>query len=109
LQLERAIKYIEDHFIERIQVNHIANVAGVSTSHLHLLFKKHIHSSPIQYLLKLRLNKAHELLTNTRLSVKQVCFEAGFTDLKNFCSYFKSQNNLTPTQYRLLQQQKIKN
>jgi AraC-like DNA-binding protein len=102
LQVTRAITYIEKNFIDGIRINDIANTAGVSTSHLHLLFRRYIHASPIQYLLKLRINKAQELLTNSTLSVKQICFETGFSDFKNFCSYFKRQNNLTPTQYRLL-------
>ncbi|NOY75903.1 MAG: helix-turn-helix transcriptional regulator [Kiritimatiellaeota bacterium] len=80
----------------------IAVNAGVSMSHLHLLFRKHCGTSPIQYMLKLRLEEARELLAITNLSVKEICAAVGFNDMKNFSAAFKRRNKLTPTQYRRL-------
>lgn len=100
--VEKAVQYIQNHFTDDILINDIAHVAGVSSSHLHLLFKHHMQTSPIQFLLQLRLSRAQELLSGTSLPVKQICYQSGFSDLKNFCTYFKRQNNLTPTQYRSL-------
>ncbi len=105
--LQKAISHIDKRFAEKINIDDIAVAAGVSTSYLHCLFKKHFDTSPVQYLLKLRLSKAAELLLNTSDSVKQICFAVGFADMKNFCSYFKRHYRLTPTQYRNLHPQNI--
>ena len=102
LPVEKAVQFLEAHFTEDIKIPEIAYAAGVSSSHLHLLFRDHLQTSPIQFLLQLRLNNAQKLLSNSSLPVKQICFDSGFSDLKNFCSFFKRKNNLTPTQYRSL-------
>lgn len=95
-----AAAFIEEHFQEDISVADIADSAGVSASHLHLLFRTHLHISPFQLVLKHRLLKAQELLLSTNASVKEICFQTGFSDLKNFCTFFKQNNGKTPTQYR---------
>lgn len=101
-QLRHALEFIEDSFTRDLDMSEIAGVAGVSMSHLHLLFRKHCGTSPIQYILQLRLEDARELLANTNLSVKEICAAVGFNDMKNFCTAFKRRNKLTPTQYRHL-------
>lgn len=99
-RLERAIAHIDAHFDGDLAIADIAKAAGLSEPHLHLLFRSALGTSPIQMVIRRRLNRALELLSSTSLPVKEVCFEAGFSDLNNFCKYFKAHTGLTPSRYR---------
>jgi AraC-like DNA-binding protein len=98
--LERALKFIEASFTGKINIDDTAAAAGVSAPHLHLLFRKHLGAPPMKYVMSLRLRRAAELLASPDMSVKECCFAAGFSDLQNFCSYFKRANGVTPGGYR---------
>lgn len=100
--IDRAMKYIEQHYIEPISIADIATAAGVSSSHLHMQFREYMQNSPLQYVLKKRLAYAQELLSSSSLSIKEICHAVGFSDIKNFCSYFKRNCQMTPGQYRHL-------
>jgi AraC-like DNA-binding protein len=97
--LAKAMSYITENFRENISINDIAENSGVSASHLHMLFRQHIHSSPMQFVIRQRILLACELLNNHTMSVKEVCFKSGFSDVKYFISRFKAQTALTPGQY----------
>lgn len=51
---------------------------------------------PLEYLNQIRINKAVELLRNTELSVKEVCFECGFKSSQYFSRIFKKQMKVSP-------------
>ncbi len=102
--VEAALDFIERNCASRIGVREIAAAAGVSESHLHGLFAKHLGVGPFQQLLKARLERARALLAESNLTVKEVCAEIGFSELRNFCAYFKRSMGLTPGAYRRLAQ-----
>lgn len=79
----------------------VARRCGVDRSHLFRLFKQHLQLSPQQYLIRLRLNKAEELLQTTSLSVSEVAFSCGFNDLCHFSRLFKRRFGVPPSARRL--------
>jgi len=100
--LEQALRYARGHYAEPVTVADIAAACDCSISHLHALFQHHLGVSPFQYILKRRLDRACRLLAETSLSIKEVCEDCGFSDIKNFCAYFKRNHRLTPSEYRRL-------
>ncbi|MHC4870606.1 MAG: helix-turn-helix domain-containing protein [Planctomycetota bacterium] len=70
------------------------------------LFKKHTGTSPRQYLINLRINRARVLLRDINLNINSVAVKSGFTDFNYFCRLFKSHLGLTPREYR--NEQRIK-
>ncbi len=94
-----ALELIEKRFAEPIEVAELAAAAGTSASHLHLLFRRHLDSSPIQRLIARRLQAAQSLLGAGSMSVKEVCFASGFRDFPYFCALFKRRTGMTPTNY----------
>ncbi|MBA3334872.1 MAG: helix-turn-helix domain-containing protein [Acidobacteria bacterium] len=58
-------------------VKQMACSVNLSVPHLEQLFRREVGASPVQYLRNLRLEKTRELLENTFLRVKEICFEAG--------------------------------
>lgn len=99
--MKRVADWIEDHFAEKVDLQQLAEIAGMSIPHLHSLFKKFAAQSPYQYIQARRLQEAKILLASTRFSVKEIAVKAGFRDIGNFCRTFKQHNGVSAQAYRL--------
>ena len=102
--MDRKIYYLKKLIVSNLQTKYtikgLAELIGLSTSHLQERFKAALGTTPMEYLLNLRLEKAKELLeTNIESNIKRICYEVGFNDQQNFSRYFKRKYGLTPTQY----------
>lgn len=78
--LKKAIAYIRLNYQENININNVAEHTGVSERYLRGLFAQHLNLSPLDYLNQIRINKAVELLRNTEMSVKEVCYQLLLSD-----------------------------
>ena len=99
--VERAITYINEHFSEEISVDLLANMFGLSTYYFIRVFKQDTGYTPHDYIVSRRMASARYLLKYTQLSVKEICFNTGFSSESVFCNAFKKQHGLTPQNYRL--------
>lgn len=94
--LKKAISFIRLNYPSDITVTEVARQAGVGERHLRNLFSRHLDLSPLDYLNQIRINKSIELLRNTELSVKEICFQCGFKSPQYFSRVFKQQTGITP-------------
>lgn len=94
--LKKAITYIHLNYHSNIQIKLVAEHSGISERHLRSLFSQHMNLSPLDYLNQIRLNKAVELLRNTEMSIKEVCFQCGFQSPQYFSRIFKQQMGVSP-------------
>lgn len=94
--LKKAISFIRLNYPSDITVSEVAKQAGVGERHLRNLFSRHLDLSPLDYLNQIRINKSIELLRNTELSVKEICFQCGFKSPQYFSRVFKQQTGITP-------------
>ena len=94
--MKRAISFIRTHYKNDISIGLVAEEAGIGERYLRNLFSKYLEMSPLEYLNQIRINKAVELLRNTELSVKEVCFECGFKSPQYFSRIFKQQMKVSP-------------
>ena len=101
---ERIITYINENFAQDVSIPELAEQAGLSQYHFIRTFKKETGFTPHEYLVNTRLATARYLLKNTRLPVKDICFNTGFSCESVFCSAFKKHQGMTPAQYRALEQ-----
>ena len=93
--------YIAENLHEKHSAGHLAEKVYLSTSHFITLFKKEIGSSPIRYILNLRLDTAQKLLDEENfLSIKEIGLKVGFNDQSHFIQEFKSKFGITPKLYR---------
>ena len=83
-----------------LQVSLMAQSMNLSASRCHYLFKKNIGVTPIQYVRKIRLDKARVLLETTFLSVKQIMHVVGINDGSHFGRAFKVAYGLSPAMHR---------
>ncbi|MBC6129357.1 AraC family transcriptional regulator [Listeria booriae] len=84
----------------KLSIADIAETIQIERSYLFKLFKKYITTSPQQYLILFRLNKATELLRKTNLSIEEIAFLTGFSGYSHFSKTFQSKKNIPPTQFR---------
>ncbi|WP_026958805.1 AraC family transcriptional regulator [Aliagarivorans taiwanensis] len=88
-RLEKALKHIHENYYQALDVNQLAGMANMSPSSFHRNFRQVTSSSPIQYLKKLRLSKARELLLDQGLKVKQAAAQVGYESPNQFSREFK--------------------
>lgn len=104
--ITKAIALIEERFSEDLNVDEIAKVANLSKFYFTKEFKKITGMTPIQYLIRKRINHAEFLLENTNQSVFQISSEAGFNTEVNFFYHFRKANSCTPNEYRKIHRNK---
>lgn len=100
LPVFRASQYIQFHYTEPVTLESIAANSGLSVSYLKVLFKRHFHCSPIQYLQQLRMQRAEMLLESPYLLVEEICHKCGYDDPSYFCRIFRKKHGLSPLAYR---------
>jgi AraC family transcriptional regulator len=100
LRLNRALDYIQAHLDGEIHLVDLAGAVGLSPFHFAKLFKQSTGSTPHQYVLQRRLERATELLRSTELSLSEVALECGFADQSHFANLFRRFMGVTASQFR---------
>lgn len=98
--LANVLQYIEENYSNVIKLENLSDVAGVTQQHLCRLFKKHFQMRPMEYISKVRVMHAKELLDYTDKTITQISNETGFQDSSYFSVVFKRYENVTPGEYR---------
>jgi AraC-like DNA-binding protein len=92
---------IRNNLYKNITVDEFANLCNMSPSSFKRKFKVVYEESPIKYLLKMKLNKACELLKNKNNLISHIAIETGFESTSTFNRAFKAFYGKSPTDYRL--------
>ena len=87
-RLVRARKLMDECYHLPLDLEQISSEACLSRFHFLRLFRRAFNTTPHQYLTQRRIEKAKELLSSSRLTVTDVCFEVGFESLGSFSSLF---------------------
>lgn len=98
--LLRAKDLADSRFSEPLEVEDLAQAAGLSKAHFSREFRRTFGESPHVYLLTRRLERAAALLRNTDYSVAEICLEVGLQGVGSFTTSFKRMYGMTPTGYR---------
>jgi AraC-like DNA-binding protein len=101
LIIKRVTEWIEEYFMEDIDLQQLSDIAGISVPHLHTLFKKVTTKSPYQFIRSRRLQEAKILLASTSLPIQEIAIKSGFRDMGTFCKGFKQSTGLTAQDYRI--------
>lgn len=100
-QIIQAIKtYLESHFTERITLRSLADRFFMSQPHLSAEFRRVFGTSPIDYVLRLRMNHACLLMKNQNLRLANIAEQVGYDDPAYFSRLFKKRLGISPRRYR---------
>ena len=99
-RLWRARALMDDCYARPLDVDQLSREACFSRYHFIRLFRQAFQQTPHQYLTQRRIQRAKELLSSSRLSVTDVCFEVGFQSLGSFSSLFHKYVGHPPVIYR---------
>lgn len=100
-RINKAIDYIENNLDQAITLNHLAEAANFSKFHFHRIFQAFIGETPFQFIQRIRLERAANLLlTNKSMSISEIAVKTGFTDISIFSRNFKNTFKISATQYR---------
>lgn len=103
LNIERikvVIKYVENHFAERIALKEVAKMINLSPYHFCKTFKKLTGRTFIDFLNLYRVNEAEELLRNTTLTITEIADKIGFCNINYFDRIFKKYKRYSPSKCR---------
>lgn len=92
--------YIDEHYMEDLNLEQIAESIGFSKFHFSRLFKQYTNFTFCDYLCYRRLRVAEELLAQPDLSITEVALQSGFPSISTFNRLFKQHKNCTPSEYR---------
>lgn len=100
--VERAIRYIEYNYMNKISTSQIAEYLSIDRSHFYRIFKKATGSAPEQYVMCYRVQKAKDFLKNSNYSITEIASFVGVPDIYYFSKMFKKIIGTSPTKYRNL-------
>lgn len=92
--------YIQDNYAEAITLESLAELFRYSAYHLSATFKESTGYSPIDYLIRVRLDQAADLLVKTDASLRVIAASVGYTDVYYFSRLFKKKLGVSPDQFR---------
>lgn len=91
------LEFLNNNYMNDLSMEEIANYTGRSLSTFKRDFKKYSDLPPQKWLIKRRLEAAHELLSNGKKKVSEVCFDVGFKNLSHFSKIYKEAYGYAPT------------
>jgi AraC-like DNA-binding protein len=95
-----AVDFVHEHYAEGLRMEQLAALAGVSLGQFERRMKKVFHLSPGQYVMKVRIQAAAELLAQGDQPIAAIADEAGFCDQAALSRHFKQVTGLSPAAYR---------
>lgn len=98
--IKNAVKYIEEHYAEKITLQDVAQSVYVSQWHLSKLISKNTDGSFTDLINSIRIRKAKELLADPALRIWEISEMVGFGDVSHFSRIFKKYENMSANEYR---------
>ncbi len=95
-RVSAVLDLIHSQYADPISIDDLARASGTSRFHMSRLFRDAVGQSPYQYLLRIRIERAAELLRSGKQSVTEVAFAVGFGDLGRFSRMFRALTGAAP-------------
>jgi AraC-like DNA-binding protein len=96
----RVCDYIEGHLDEKIRLDGLAALAGLSTDHFARSFHQSVGVPPHTYLLRRRLEQVDQMLRETHAPLSEIALATGFSDQSHLARHFRRWAGMSPRQVR---------
>jgi AraC-like DNA-binding protein len=100
LRVGNVIGALENDFSKDWKLDELLSIAHMSRSNVMRVFRKATGQTPIEYLVRLRIQRAMELLRNTDLTITEIALEVGFNDSNYFTRQFRRALGESPRSFR---------
>ena len=98
----KAITYIRNHYQEGVSLEEVADTLDITPEYLSTLFNREMGENFTSFLKKFRISHAKRLLRGTDKKISDIAFEVGYSDPKYFSRVFKTEEGISPGEYRTL-------
>lgn len=98
--LQKALQYIDENCDQTLTLEQVAQKVSLSPFHFSHIIKKELGFTFVDYLTKVRMERAKKLLKETDLGIMQVALESGYCDQSYFTKVFKREVGFTPKAFR---------
>lgn len=98
--IQKTFDYIEQNLHRRIVIDKLANIAGVGAAQFARLFKRTTNVTLHQYIIRRRVEKARDLLVETRMPIAEIAHECGFADQVHLTRFFGRIIGTSPASFR---------
>ncbi len=100
-QTGRVRRWIDAHYTETLTLELMAGEFSLSAAHLSRSFKKEFGIGPTEYITRRRIERAKELISDSRLRLSDIAENVGYQDAKYFSRVFRKVTGQSPAEYRL--------
>lgn len=98
--MDRVMDYLREHFREEVPMKILADLVRLSLRQFHRNFKKRYGIPPNQFLIRMRVSAAQNMLLTDNRPISEIAYALGFADDTLFIRQFKARMGMTPLQYR---------
>jgi AraC family transcriptional regulator of arabinose operon len=96
------LDYIRLHLSDKLSIDALSQMAFMSKSSFFRAFKHELGISPVDYVIRERIQLSKQFMNNPHISISDACFKAGFNNLNYFCRAFKKLEGSTPSMYKAM-------
>ena len=98
--IARSIDYISKYYMEDIRIGDLAKASHISETHFRRVFTSYMHMSPLEYINKVRIQTACEILKKTDEPISDIAYKCGFTTNSTFNRNFRQLMGMSPAEWR---------
>jgi AraC-like DNA-binding protein len=99
--IQEAVTYIEQNYQRDITVEELANVCKLNRSYFSKLFKESMRCPPQEFLIRMRLSKATDLMKTSSASIGEISAVCGYPNQLHFSRAFKKRYGISPREWRV--------
>lgn len=99
-RINRIIRYVEQHYRERISLDDVGAVVQMSGSSVSRFFKHKTKCNFSDYLNNYRIDRVADRIIRSEDLISEICYECGFSNVSNFNRFFRKRMGMTPMEYR---------
>src|SRR6266480_1327124 len=103
VEIWKARKFIHEHSDDEVSLTKVAKAVNISANHFSEKFKEVTGINFVDYVARIRVGTARDLLRNSDLRISEIAFAVGFQSLSQFNRVFKKLTRQSPTSYRAAQ------
>lgn len=106
-KINTVVNFMVSRFHENVSLGQAADLVGMNISYFSRFFRKSTGNTFSEFLTRIRISKACELLSTSDRQVTSICYEVGYNNVANFNRRFLERKQMTPREYRRHAQQRL--